>query len=182
MRAVEFAFGIGWAAFWLYWIVAAFSMKRGRRPWSRELRIRAALIVAVVVLARTGVFRGHGLHSDPLRAVIGLVLFVLGLTFAIWARLHIGRNWGTPMTQKNEPELVTSGPYRLVRHPIYSGILLGGAATAVGLSWFWLVPVALAGVYFIYSATVEERFLTEQFPDAYPSYKRGTRMLVPFVL
>ena len=52
----------------------------------------------------------------------------------------------------------------------------------IALSWFWLVPVALAGVYFIYSATVEERFLTEQFPDAYPAYKRGTRMLVPFVL
>jgi protein-S-isoprenylcysteine O-methyltransferase Ste14 len=117
-----------------------------------------------------------------LRAAIGLVFFVLGLGLAVWARLHIGRNWGTPMTQKNEPELVTSGPYRFVRHPIYSGLVLGGVATGIALSWFWLVPVAIAGVYFIYSATVEERFLTEQFPDAYPAYKRGTKMLVPFVL
>ena len=82
-----------------------------------------------VVLFRTGVWHGHGVHTDPLRAVIGLVFFVLGLGLAVWARLHIGRNWGTPMTQKNEPELVTSGPYRFVRHPIYSGLLLGGVAT-----------------------------------------------------
>jgi protein-S-isoprenylcysteine O-methyltransferase Ste14 len=182
MRIVELVFGIGWAAFWLYWLVAAFSMNRGRRHWSRELRIRAVLFVAVVILVRTGVFRGHGVHTDPWREAVGLALFALGLGFAVWARLHIGRNWGTPMTRKDEPELVTSGPYRLVRHPIYSGILLGGAATAVALSWFWLIPAVLAGGYFIYSATVEERFLVEQFPDAYPAYRRSTKMLVPFVL
>ncbi len=182
MHIVELVFGVGWAAFWLYWIVAAFSTKRGRIPWSRELRIRAVIIVLVFVLFRTGVFRGHGVHSDPRRAGFGLVLVALGLGFAVWARLHIGRNWGTPMTQKTEPELVTSGPYRLVRHPIYYGIMLGGAATAIALSWLWLVPAALAGIYFIYSATVEERFLAEQFPDAYSAYKRSTKMLVPFVL
>lgn len=181
-RVVEVVFGVGWAAFWLYWIAAAFSMKRGHRPWSRELPIRAVLFVVVVVLVRAGVFRGHGVHTDDWREVLGLALFVLGLGFAIWARVHIGRNWGTPMTQKQEPELVTSGPYHFVRHPIYAGILLGGVATAVGLSWHWLVAAVLAGIYFIYSATVEERFMSEQFPDTYPAYKRSTKMLVPFVL
>lgn len=77
---------------------------------------------------------------------------------------------------------MTSGPYRLVRHPIYSGILVAGIGTAVGLSWLWLIAVGLAGVYFIYSATVEERYMTEKFPDAYPAYKSSTKMLVPFVL
>ena len=73
------------------------------------------------------------------------------------------------MSQKDEPELVTSGPYHLVRHPIYSGILVAGFGTAVALSWLWIIPVALAGVYFAYSATVEERYLTEQFPDDLPA-------------
>jgi protein-S-isoprenylcysteine O-methyltransferase Ste14 len=85
------------------------------------------------------------------------------------------------MTQKVKPELVTSGPYRLARHPIYSGILVASIGTAVALSWLWLPVVALAGIYFIYSATVEERFLAERFPDEYPPYKRSTKMLVPFV-
>ena len=85
------------------------------------------------------------------------------------------------MTQKEQPELVTSGPYRLVRHPIYSGILLASIGTAVALSWFLLTAVALAGIYFVYSATNGERYMTEQFPDAYPVYKRSTKMLVPYI-
>ena len=181
MHAVELIFGIGWAAFWIYWLVAAFSMKRWRVAWSRELRIRAVIAVLAILLIRLGAFRNHGLDSDPWRAGVGLVLFADGLAFAIWARLHIGRNWGSPMSQKTETELVTSGPYRRVRHPIYSGILIATIGTAVELSWAWLIAVALAGIYFVYSAIVEERNLTEQFPDTYPAYKDSTKMLLPFV-
>jgi protein-S-isoprenylcysteine O-methyltransferase Ste14 len=181
VRAVQLVFAVGWAVFWLYWLVAAVSVKRGRVPWSRQLRIRAAVVVAVIVLVRLGAFRGHGLNRDPWRAALGLVLFALGLSFAVCARMRLGRNWGIPMTQKDEPELVTSGPYHLVRHPIYSGILIAGVGTAVALSWLWLTAMVLVGVYFVYSATVEERYLTERFPDSYPAYKRSTKMLVPFV-
>jgi protein-S-isoprenylcysteine O-methyltransferase Ste14 len=181
MRAVELVFAVGWGAFWLYWLLAAFSMKRGRVPWTRELGIRVVLVVVVILLIRLGVFRHHGLNTNPALAAVGLVLFALGLSFAIWARVHIGRNWGSPMSQKYEPELVTSGPYHLVRHPIYSGILVAGIGTSVALSWLWLVAVVLAGIYFIYSATVEERYMIDKFPDAYPAYRRSTKMLVPFI-
>jgi protein-S-isoprenylcysteine O-methyltransferase Ste14 len=181
MKAVEIVFAIVWAAFWLYWLVAAFSMKRGRVPWSRELGIRAVILVVAILLIRLGAFRNHGLRTDPWEAGLGLALLALGLGFAIWARVHIGRNWGGPMTQKDEPELVTSGPYHLVRHPIYAGILVAGIGTAVALRLMWLIAVALAAIYFIYSAFVEERYLTEQFPGAYPAYRHSTKMLVPFV-
>jgi protein-S-isoprenylcysteine O-methyltransferase Ste14 len=150
-------------------------------PWSRELRIRAVIAVAAILLIRLGAFRDRGLHTDDWRAGIGLVLFALGLAVAVWARIHIGRNWGTPMTQRDEPELVTSGPYHLVRHPIYSGILAAGVGTALALDWVWLTAVLLACVYFLYSATVEERYLTERFPESYPAYRRSTKMLVPFI-
>ena len=139
------------------------------------------IVGIVVILIRFGVFRGHGLNTAPWRSALGLGLFALGLAFAVWARLHLGRNWGTPMTQKDEPELVTSGPYHLVRHPIYSGILVAGVGTSVALSWLWLIAVGLAGIYFLYSATVEERYLTEQFPDTYSAYKHSTKMLVPYI-
>jgi protein-S-isoprenylcysteine O-methyltransferase Ste14 len=181
MGAVELVFAVVWAAFWLYWLVAAFSMKKGRVPWSRELGIRAVIVAVVILLVRLGAFRSHRVNTDPWRAGLGLALLVAGLGFAVWARLHIGRNWGTPMTQKDEPELVTSGPYQLVRHPIYSGILVAGIGTAVALSWMWLAAVVLAAIYFIYSATVEERYMSQQFPDTYPRYKHSTKMLVPFV-
>jgi protein-S-isoprenylcysteine O-methyltransferase Ste14 len=181
VHAVELSFAIGWAAFWIYWLAAAFSTKRGHVPWSRQLRVRAVAFVLLILLLRVGAFRHGDLNSDPWRVGFGLILFALGLGFAIWARLHIGRNWGTPMSKKDDPELVTSGPYRLVRHPIYSGILLAGVGTAVALSWTWMIAIALAGAYFAYSATVEERYLSEQFPDSYPKYRRSTKMLVPFI-
>jgi protein-S-isoprenylcysteine O-methyltransferase Ste14 len=181
-NAVELVFAIGWAAFSIYWLVAARSTNRGRILWSRHLRIRVLLLVWVVLLVRLGAFRDGDLHTDPWRAGLGLLLFALGLGFAIWARRALGRNWGTPMSQKDEPELVTSGPYHLVRHPIYSGFLVAGVGTAVALSWVWMIAVGLAGVYFAYSATVEERYLTEQFPDTYPQYRRSTKMLVPFIV
>ena len=181
MKVVELVFAVGWAAFWLYWLVAAFPMKRGRIAWSREVRIRVIIVTVALVAARFGAFHGHLTHAGPARSAIGLALFAAGLLFAVWARIHIGRNWGTPMTQKNDPELVTSGPYRFVRHPIYSGILLAGVGTAVALGWQILALFGLSAIYFVYAATVEEKFLTQQFPDAYPAYKRSSKMLVPFV-
>ncbi len=180
MPAVRLAFVVGWAAFWIYWLVAAFSMKRGRVAWSRDLPIRAVIAVAVLVLIRVGVFR-HGGAPVAWRSAVGLILFAAGLIFAVWARIHIGRNWGMPMSQKDEPELVTSGPYRVVRHPIYTGILAAGFGTGVALDWRWLIGVALAAAYFVYAAFVEERTMTAHFPDSYPAYRHSTKMIVPFV-
>lgn len=86
-----------------------------------------------------------------------------------------------PMSRKDDPELVTSGPYRTVRHPIYSGILLGAVGTAVAVSLYVLVLAAVMGAYFVYSAVMEERWMAEHFPDTYPAYKRSTKMLIPFI-
>lgn len=181
MLVVKVVFAAGWAAFWIYWIASAFTMKRGRIPWSREIGIRFVLLVLVVVLVRARVFRHHVDAANPWLIALGFVLFGLGLAFAIWARLNIGRNWGSPMSQKVDPELVTTGPYRFVRHPIYSGILIAGLGTAAALNWTWLIAVVLAGVYFVYSSVVEERFLARSFPDTYPSYQRSTKRFLPFV-
>jgi protein-S-isoprenylcysteine O-methyltransferase Ste14 len=145
------------------------------------LGIRVVIVALVLVVVSAGGFRHAGADWAPWRAGVGLLLFALGLGLAVWARRHIASNWGTPMSQKDDPELVTSGPYHLIRHPIYSGLLLAGAGTAVALSWRWLIVVAVAGAYFVYSATVEERYLSEQFPTAYRQYQQSTTMLVPFV-
>jgi hypothetical protein len=83
MHAVELAFAVGWAAFWIYWLVAAFSMKKGRVPWSRELRIRAVVFVLAILLIRLGAFRDGGINSDPWRAGLGLFLFALGPGFGL---------------------------------------------------------------------------------------------------
>ena len=86
-----------------------------------------------------------------------------------------------PMTQKDNPDLVTTGPYHAIRHPIYTGIILGAVGTALATTLFGLIAAAVLAGFFIYSALNEERYLTERFPDAYPEYKRHSKMLIPFV-
>ena len=86
------------------------------------------------------------------------------------------------MTEKVEPELVTSGPYRQIRHPIYSGLLLGLLGTALATNLLGLIIVPVLGGYFYYAATVEEKNLTDTFPTTYPAYRSATKMLIPFVV
>jgi protein-S-isoprenylcysteine O-methyltransferase Ste14 len=176
---------VGWAVFWIYWLAAAAAAagaKRGRIRWGRAAGIRVVVALVVLVLVRAKAFKGQMVTDDPWLQGIGLAMFVSGLAVAVWARRYLGRNWGSPMSEKVDPELVTTGPYRTIRHPIYSGIILALAGTAVALNWHWLIAAALAGTYFVYSAFMEERFLVRRLPDSYPAYKDATRMLIPFVL
>jgi protein-S-isoprenylcysteine O-methyltransferase Ste14 len=141
-----------------------------------------ATVVVLFVLVRLSTTQWHARINSPWLKGVGVAIFVLGLALAVWARIYLGRNWGTPMSRKVDPELVTTGPYRRVRHPIYSGILAGMVGTAVALSWYGLIAAALAAAYFSYSAVREERYLAETFPQTYPGYKQSTKMLIPFVL
>ena len=183
MHAVDIVIGAGWVVFWIYWIAASVGVKAGRTRWTRFAGIRVVIILAALLVLRLGVFKGRrAVTGNPWLQGIGLALFVLGLALAVWARIYIGRNWGMPMSEKADPELVTTGPYSAIRHPIYSGIILAMIGTTLAVSLYWLIAVVLVGAYFLYSATMEERYLTEIFPDAYPRYKQSTKMLIPFVL
>ena len=157
-------------------------MKAGRTRRARFAGARVAVILLVVLLVRLHVLSGHTVTRNPWLQGAGLAIFVLGLALVVWARTCIGRNWAMPMSEKAGAQLVTTGPYHLIRHPIYSGVLLAMAGAAIAASPSWLLAVALAGGYFIYSAVIEERHLTVTFPDAYPVYRRSTKMLIPFLL
>jgi protein-S-isoprenylcysteine O-methyltransferase Ste14 len=180
MHALKTAIEIAWIVFWVYWLVAAFGVKEGRGS-RRRIPLNGLTALSVIVLVR--VLRGGSLavHSPALGA-IGAVVFACGIALAIWSRVQLGRNWGMPMSQKAEPELVTCGPYRFVRHPIYSGLLAGLLGTALVTSLIGLIVVAILGAYFYYCASVEEKNLTATFPTTYPAYRTSTKMLIPFVL
>jgi protein-S-isoprenylcysteine O-methyltransferase Ste14 len=113
---------------------------------------------------------------------IGALLVGLGIAFAIAARIYIGRNWGMPMSRKENPELVTGGPYAFVRDPIYTGVLTALLGSVIGYGLVWLPILLLSVPYFIYSARREEALMCEQFPAQYPAYMQRTKMLLPFVL
>lgn len=180
MHAVDQFIGVSWLAFWLYWLSAARGVKSGRSQWQRYIGFRVVIALVVLTLLRIPALRGHATR-DTLLGAIGVPVFGLGLAFAVWARVHLGRNWGSPMTEKDDPELVTTGPYRWVRNPIYTGIITAMIGTAIAISIEWLIIAALLGAFFVYSALQEQRFLETRLPDAYPAYKRSTKMLIPFV-
>jgi protein-S-isoprenylcysteine O-methyltransferase Ste14 len=183
MYAVDIFIAVGWVAFWIYWLAMSVGVKGGRTRWARFAGVRVVLIIAALLLLRAKVFKEHhGITDNPWRLGIGTALFVLGLALAVWARIYLGRNWGMPMTEKADPELVTTGPYSSIRHPIYTGIILALVGTTVAVSLYWLLAVILIGGYFIYSAVMEERYMAGVFPDTYPRYKDSTKMLIPFIL
>lgn len=178
----------------LWWTWALFNKKASRnaswraKAWLMRFGMVAAVILAVHLENLSG-FRGwlagHGraLSRPPVAwQWSGVALCLAGFALAIWARLYLGGNWGIPMSMRQGHELVTSGPYARVRHPIYSGLMLAGLGSVLALGVLWLPALVLIGVFFVFSARTEEKMLCEQFPDAYPPYRRRTRMLIPFLL
>jgi protein-S-isoprenylcysteine O-methyltransferase Ste14 len=120
-------------------------------------------------------------HIGPGIGVTSVTLVGAGVGLAIWARAYLGKNWGLPMTLQLQPELVTTGPYKFVRHPIYTGWILAmtGSALASGVLWLF-VQLVFCG-YFVFSAFTEDKILTKAFPDQYPEYKQRSKMLIPFI-
>jgi protein-S-isoprenylcysteine O-methyltransferase Ste14 len=182
VRAVLAVIGIGWIFFWVGWAIAATTAKSSQGGRVGSIGLRVALTVVFVILFRLNIRHGHLILPSPLLGSIGLAAWAAGLGLAIWARLYMGRNWGMPMTKREEADLVTTGPYRLIRHPIYTGIVLALAGTALASSLYGLIATAAIAAYFIFSATREEHFLAERFPDTFPPYKARTKMLIPFVI
>jgi protein-S-isoprenylcysteine O-methyltransferase Ste14 len=173
-----------WIAFFGVWLVM--SLIGGRS--SGRSSASSSAIRLVLFLGLVGVMRYGGqtpaltfTHRFAGLPAAGSVVCAIGAAFAIWARVALGRNWGMPMTLHAQPELVTSGPYAYVRHPIYTGVIAMFIGTALVYP-LAAVPGAAMSAYFLFSARREERDMARRFPDTYPAYKLRSKMLVPFVL
>jgi protein-S-isoprenylcysteine O-methyltransferase Ste14 len=185
----EAFFPVVWIAFLIYWQIKARDTKTTQRlepAASRILRILIFLI-AIVLLSTTRI---------PLRWLylplwppgfwpfwLGAALTVAGILFAVWAREHLGRNWSRSVTIKQGHELITSGPYAAVRHPIYTGILAGflGIAIAVSQVRGFIVFVLIFLVFWV-KLRMEEKWMRSRFGETYATYARQTAALVPYLL
>ena len=177
--------GVLWLVFMAVWVLSAVrakrSVRRNNRIWFLRLAIAAVFVSSFSKPGSLMYISRFRFSAAPAAEAVGVLLTALGVSFAVWARLHLGRNWGMPMSVQENAELVTSGPYVYVRNPIYSGILLAMVGSAVVTGPWWLVILVIAGTYFVYSANQEETLLVEQFPGTFPAYRARTRMLIPFV-
>jgi protein-S-isoprenylcysteine O-methyltransferase Ste14 len=181
--------GVCWLIFVVIWAVAAVSTKRTiyRETRGQRLRYWVLLVIAYFLL-----FYGGRLpfplnlrivpHVAP-TAWAAAVLCFIGLAFALWARVALGRNWSGVVTLKEGHELVEHGPYRFVRHPIYTGILTMFFANALALGHLaGFAATLLMFASFWVKLCDEEKLMLQQFPERYAAYRQRAKRIIPFVL
>ena len=181
-------FPVVWIAFLIYWQIKATNTKTTQRLESAASRILRVLIflIAIVLLSTT---------RTPLRWLylplwpsgfwpfwLGAAITIAGLLFAVWAREHLGRNWSRSVTIKQGHELITTGPYAVVRHPIYTGILTGFLGMAIAISQVrGFIVFVLIFLVLWFKLRMEEQWMRSQFGEAYATYAHQTAALVPYL-
>lgn len=178
-----------WMIFGGVWLIAALSTKRSiyRETGAERLRYSILLVTGGFLLCR-GYRYGYPLnsrlipHSDA-TAVAAAILCVAGLAFCIWARATLGRNWSGTITLKEGHELIVRGPYRIVRHPIYTGLLAMVLATVIVQGHLaGIIGAVLVFVSFWVKLNSEEEVMLNQFPDQYAAYRQRVKRIIPFLL
>lgn len=176
-----------WIVFGLFWALRALGTKATAESQGLAARLANAVPLALgsLLLFRPALLpplRRVLLPGSAAASAIGAALCVLGLAGALWSRQALGANWSGRVTLKEDHELVVSGPYRWVRHPIYTSLLLMAAGTAIAEG---LLGSALGLLGFLITVTVkivqEERLMMRHFPDTYGAYRARVKALVPYV-
>jgi protein-S-isoprenylcysteine O-methyltransferase Ste14 len=171
-----------WAGFALLWLVAAFFTKRTvqiQSPGSRALQLALGVFAYILVFAGRVSYEPLNATLVPqtrTTAILGLVLVFAGLLFAVWARVFLGGNWSANVTLKHEHVLVRSGPYRFVRHPIYSGLVLGLVGTTLAFGQIrCLLGTVLALLAWKLKSSIEEDFMVQRFGQQYLQYRHEVK-------
>jgi protein-S-isoprenylcysteine O-methyltransferase Ste14 len=183
----ESFFPVLWIAFLIYWQIKAVGTKTTQRLEPAASRILRALtfLIAIVLLSTTRIPL-RWLYLEPWPQGLwsfwlGATVMVAGLLFAVWAREHLGSNWSRSVTIKQGHELITTGPYAVVRHPIYTGILAGFLGTAIALAQVrGFMGFVLIFLILWVKLRMEEQWMRSQFGETYDSYARQSAALVPY--
>ncbi len=177
-----------WLLFLTVWMLAALTSKRTVRRQTSTGRIIQVVLSGIGFLLLLQPLPWDTVNvrfvpATPAWTFCGVVLTAAGIGFAIWARFVLGRNWSGTVTLKQDHELIRDGPYRIVRHPIYSGMLLAMLGTAIGYGKVaCLIGVAIAFLGFWIKWRIEEQFMIEQFGAQYIQYRSEVKAVIPGVL
>ncbi len=176
-----------WLAWGVYWFVCARFVARTKssETWRARLSHLVPLGIGFFLVfhdRRDTLICGR-LYESRAAEIAGDIITAAGLSFAIWARVHLGRYWSAMVTIKQGHELIRSGPYRWVRHPIYTGFLVGLLGSAITVSTGdAFIGLAVVVATCMVKIRREERLLTAEFGDSYRQFQRDVPMLLPFIL
>ena len=175
-----------WILLWVFWLIGASRAKRTVEKeslWIRLLHVLVCCIGFFLLLSRNlhiGLLNDRFVPDERGIREVGVLITWIGVAFAIWARVHIGKNWSGLVTFKQDHQLICTGPYRWVRHPIYTGLLLAVLGTALVLGeWRGIAGFVLLVVAHILKAQREEALMSRHFGSVYEDYRRKTGFLVP---
>ncbi len=182
----ENAIRLAWVGLVVFWVWNWRSVKRTERQESAASRASYSLIILLGFLAMVkplGMLGELLLARTPELLAAAVAMTWAGILFAIRARVYLGSNWSAVVTVKEGHELMRGGPYRVTRHPIYSGLLLAAAGVAVAADrWQALIGLGLVLAGFWIKSRKEERWMVERFGAEYQEYRRRTRALIPGVI
>jgi protein-S-isoprenylcysteine O-methyltransferase Ste14 len=175
-----------WILFGVYWSVSAFSAKKTEKKEPSAERLGHMILMAVgyfLLFQRTdngGVLNHRFLPDASWIAWLGGAITFAGVLFAIWARWNLGKNWSAAVTIKQGHQIIRTGPYAHIRHPIYTGMLIGviGTALAVG-EYRGLLAFAIILFGFYRKARKEEAFLAANFGEPFQEHKQRTGFFLP---
>lgn len=177
-----------WLVFWIYWSFGTFRRRSSKRKVGRSFTVlNTGLLYLgfVLVLLGRSIAGSLGLLFVPQVIpidVTGTAFTLTGLAFAIWSRQLLRNNWSGEVAITEGQQFIRSGPYAIVRHPIYAGMLLAlFGTTLVASTVASLLGLVLAVISLWQKARVEEQFLTAEFGEQYTRYQREVKFLVPFV-
>ena len=177
-----------WILLFGYWILKSFGNKKDARKFSFWLHGTWPLSITAIILwtflSPSGMNRAL-ISQTKFSQILGILLCAAGVTFAIWARKTLSTNWSAQVVIKENYELITTGPYAIVRHPIYTGFIttLLGTIIAINISILSIVAEVLVVLYLWWKLRREENIITAQFPGEYSEYKKSVRSaIIPFLL
>ena len=177
---------IPWYGFAAYWAISALGVNRTKareKSWDRLATLVVVIVACNLLFSnwmRIGRLRLRFVPEEAWIGWLGVVLTSVGVATSIWARYHLGVYWSARVTLKEGHQLIRSGPYALVRHPIYTGMLLAAAGTAlVAGEWRGILAVVLLLAAHSRKALREEGLLAAEFGNEYSSYRRSTGFLFP---
>jgi protein-S-isoprenylcysteine O-methyltransferase Ste14 len=185
----EYLFLITWISYFTYWWLMAKDVKSSIRTESTLSRLIRSLsmIIALLLLwfSKLPIFilNISFFSHSYLSFWIGFIVTAGGLLFSVWARKYLGKNWSQAVTIKNDHQLIKDGPYALVRHPIYTGLILGFVGTSIAVGEVrGLISDILVFVVLLYKLRLEDKWLIEQFGESYKLYIQKVSALIPFIL
>jgi protein-S-isoprenylcysteine O-methyltransferase Ste14 len=175
-----------WIVIGIIWLATSFTTKPAvrKQPVAASLAYKVTVFLAGFLLFDSGFSVGVlGVSFRPPSVILdsaGFAITVCGAAFAVWARFFLGTNWSSAVSVKQNHQLIQSGPYAIVRHPIYAGFSLGALGTAIAVGEIrGLLAVVLSVLTWRMKWGVEEAFMKEQFGAQYVEYKRRVNALIP---